>query len=284
MKEGTFEWIFSYEEIQKYFEPEYTGISKRKEETKLLVIGCGTSLLSEKLREESHFSQTFSLDNDKDCIDHMKNINKYPDMKWFVYDMVEDFGRKQNNDLDKDENFDIIVDKGTFDAILVEGSVAYLLLNVFRLLRVDGIYILCTIFASDLVCKLMKILGFELCCYKLGFQESSGVIILCRKLYSNTIHPRDLLKKEKYILDEHYIHDAPLLTKDIENCVKKYYRDKKKDWITLCEAFDFIINKVKIDKASYPYEFFIADVKTFQLKKPDLIGADEMIEFLRVMQ
>ena len=124
VKVGTFDWITEFDDIDGFLEPSYTGLGNiAKSEVRVLVTGCGTSLLSIQLADAG-FGEIVSVDNDSDCISHMKSLH-HNDRRllWFTYDMVDPtstplLDEVLNNDLGL---FDMIVDKGTLDAILVEG-------------------------------------------------------------------------------------------------------------------------------------------------------------------
>ena len=123
-KIGNFDWITEFNEIEEYLQNKFTGLDKiEKCNVRVLVIGCGTSKLSAQLADAG-FGEVVSIDNDSECISHMKKMHRDDErLKWFTYDIVEP------ESLQTDEHttniilgkFDLVVDKGTLDAILVEG-------------------------------------------------------------------------------------------------------------------------------------------------------------------
>ena len=124
VKVGTFEWITEFDDIHSFLEPCFTGLGHiPKSELRVLVAGCGTSLLSIQLADAG-FGKIVSVDNDCECISHMKSLHHNDQrLQWFTYDMVDPASTPfvdelMSNDLGL---FDMIVDKGTLDAILVEG-------------------------------------------------------------------------------------------------------------------------------------------------------------------
>ena len=123
-KIGNFDWITEFNEIEEYLQSKFTGLDKiDKCNVRVLVIGCGTSKLSVQLAD-SGFGEVVSVDNDSECISHMKKMHHDDErLKWFTYDIVEPEslqidGYSTKTTLGK---FDLVVDKGTLDAILVEG-------------------------------------------------------------------------------------------------------------------------------------------------------------------
>ena len=110
-----------------------------KESVKILVLGCGNSTLSEEMYDSGHKLIT-NNDISKLCIERMKkrNENIRPNMKWDVMD-IRDMSSY------KDELFDIIVDKGTIDAILCGKdphlNAAIMLSECQRILKTGGVYV-----------------------------------------------------------------------------------------------------------------------------------------------
>ena len=114
-KIGTFEWIIEYKDIREYIiNSKYTciDICKSPIDISALVIGCGTSTLSFDIFQDLNLGLIVSIDNDSNCITHMENLYKSnANMNWYCYDIIEDLDVKQNNELDEDDFFNIIIDK-----------------------------------------------------------------------------------------------------------------------------------------------------------------------------
>jgi 2-polyprenyl-3-methyl-5-hydroxy-6-metoxy-1,4-benzoquinol methylase len=124
VKVGTFDWITEFDDINGFLEPTFTGLGHiAKHDVRVLVAGCGTSVLSIQLAD-SGFGEIVSVDNDSECISHMKNLHHNDQrLQWFTYDMVDPSSTPLSDELSNNDLglFDMIVDKGTLDAILVEG-------------------------------------------------------------------------------------------------------------------------------------------------------------------
>jgi 2-polyprenyl-3-methyl-5-hydroxy-6-metoxy-1,4-benzoquinol methylase len=118
-KVGNFDWITDFDDIECFLDSRFTGLDhSKKDEIRVLVSGCGTSVLSIQLADLG-FGEIVSVDNDGECINHMKLLHGDDcRLKWITYDMV-DPASTNNADLG---TFNLIVDKGTLDAILVEGK------------------------------------------------------------------------------------------------------------------------------------------------------------------
>lgn len=123
-KVGSFDWITEFDGIERYLEPLFIGLDHiPKEKIRVLVAGCGTSKLSAELADKG-FGLIVSVDNDAECIAHMKRMHSGDErLQWFTYDMVDPEASSASlatrNGLG---TFEMIVDKGTLDAILVEGT------------------------------------------------------------------------------------------------------------------------------------------------------------------
>lgn len=122
-KVGNFDWISDFDDIESFLESSFTGLDhSKKDQIRVLVSGCGTSVLSIQLADLG-FGEIVSVDNDSECINHMKLLHGNDcRLKWITYDMVDpECSRASDLGL-----FNLIVDKGTLDAILVEGEQSYM--------------------------------------------------------------------------------------------------------------------------------------------------------------
>jgi hypothetical protein len=57
-------------------------------------------------------------------------------------------------------SFDLIVDKGTLDAVLVEGSVYQMLAIVYNLLTIGGVYLICSLHEQEMISSLLGLYIF----------------------------------------------------------------------------------------------------------------------------
>ncbi|KAL0217494.1 hypothetical protein RCL1_008075 [Eukaryota sp. TZLM3-RCL] len=101
----SFDWYITYVNLKEALEPFL------REDSKILVVGCGNSRLSHQLYEDG-FKHVTSIDIADVVIEQMSN--KYnqtaPELEWLVMDICKlDF---------PSETFDIVIDKGTIDALL----------------------------------------------------------------------------------------------------------------------------------------------------------------------
>ena len=112
-KYGTFEWILRYDDVKKFLkDKEYNYIDISPNKMKALVIGCGTSSLSYDFQKDLKVDLVVSIDNDINCIHHMNRTYADNDnLRWYYYDIIEDLDKTQNNELDNDGYFHLIIDK-----------------------------------------------------------------------------------------------------------------------------------------------------------------------------
>jgi ubiquinone/menaquinone biosynthesis C-methylase UbiE len=127
----TFDWLEDYNTlyplITKYISPE----------NRILMLGCGNSVLSEELYDNG-YTNIVNVDISGVVIDQMKKRNLHrPNMEWVEMDAL---------DMQYEEcSFDIVFDKSTLDAILCGEmsfiNTAIMLKEIQRVLKVGGTFI-----------------------------------------------------------------------------------------------------------------------------------------------
>lgn len=281
---GQFDWVLDYADFSFIFSREYTGIEAPMD-SRALVIGCGTSGLSQKLL--SHYGTIVSVDNDPDVVAHMASGSRHIDrLKWVTYDMIECYYSTPSTDPElQPHTFDIMVDKCSMDAMLVEGSVAELFYEVHRLLKSDGVYVLCSLHPPDLILPFLSLpsLHFvvEFCReVKMEKGECFGTIALCRKKLDGLISFDDFAVEEKDFMDTQYQAVDPWLTPEKEQMIRSALSTSGP--ISLKEA-NQLINTID-PSLGYDHELFLSDINNFSLSYVQAITADELILFLKSMQ
>lgn len=102
------DWLaVSKEDLAEHFKPFIT------EESRVLVLGCGTSPFSRDLLKILKPHSVESVDYAPSAITHMQET--HPDMTWRVMD-IRDMQEYANG------SFDCVVDKATLDAFFADGS------------------------------------------------------------------------------------------------------------------------------------------------------------------
>jgi len=126
----TFDWLQDYKSLKSILEKVCTKTSK------ILMLGCGNSLLSEDMYNDG-YKDIYNIDISDAVIQQMKERNKdLVEMKYEVMDCT---------DLKYQSNFfDVVIDKSTIDALLCGTdpflSVAKMTKEVQRVLKVSGVY------------------------------------------------------------------------------------------------------------------------------------------------
>jgi len=106
---------FEVEEEFEWFQPynafRHVTLNYMKPDDKILILGCGNSSLSRDLYDDG-FKNIVNLDYSQIVIDKMqKKHQNCKEMSWVCMDML-------NMDFE-DNTFDLIIEKGTIDALLV---------------------------------------------------------------------------------------------------------------------------------------------------------------------
>lgn len=280
-KEGFYDWIASFEELEALL-----PVAEIEQGSSLntLIIGGGTALFSEKLAAKfgSFHARILSTDNDKACIDHMKW--KFPDSKveYLHHDIIEDAGTLPNGD-----SYDFVFDKGTFDAIHVEGSVAALLIEVNRLLKVGGLYVLITINSKPLITQLFALegLGFSIRSITEIPNSVNCHIVIITKTGSCQLALPDLIRQEKDLTNNLFrSYDKTLLSKEKIASIHSAFEEQvgKDGHLEWKEAHKLLFPPE--ENFGYDYELFLGDVQEFPVSKPGFMTAEEAIEFIRTME
>lgn len=289
-KVGSFEWIASYEEIREYFEwtLKYHRSLRRTQATpslQVLEIGCGTSGLSEKLSSDFPSLDITCTDYDEACVRHLRRQFPASRNRYEVLDILtEDEPAAVRFD-----SFDIILDKGTYDALLVEGSVAQVVENVYRLLRADGVYLLFSIHSVDFMKNYFgnPFSGLELLLAEpmvLNGKVSHCSVTLLRRSPSAAFDRRRFAELESDTLDQHYQTENPLLTPYMEMQLRTEFASLSDadGGLPLKRAFEAMFDPA----LEYDFSLFLEDLGRFEppLSRPGFITLEEALRFLREMQ
>ena len=147
-----FEWYQSYDNLR----PHLMQILQKYNNPSVLVLGCGTSRLSESLYNDG-ITRITNIDYSEICINQMREkYSNFAEMKFLTMDCL---------DLDFDSScFDVVLDKGTLDSILcgmnAQDNSMRALKEVRRVLKPGGIY-LCISYGMPEY--RINFLGFEGC-------------------------------------------------------------------------------------------------------------------------
>lgn len=140
---ATYEWFLNW----THFDSIINDLLNQKTFEKVLNLGCGSSPLSENIRE--HFNEIYNIDISSVVIDQMKKTYEQDSkQKWIAMDCL-------NLDLENSV-FDAVFDKGTLDAILcgqdAQKKLMTCLIEIFRVLKTNGYFIsvTCGLFVPEI--------------------------------------------------------------------------------------------------------------------------------------
>ena len=113
-EDADFDWFRKYRDIQHIF---HELVPDRQ--SRILMLGCGNSTLSKDMYDDG-YTHIVNLDYSAVVIDKMQA--RFPELDWRVMD-IRDLD-KHADKLGGPASWDVIVDKGTMDALMAEnGSV-----------------------------------------------------------------------------------------------------------------------------------------------------------------
>ena len=279
-KIGNYDWIVNFQQIMFLIENEIGRLNKFN---RALVLGCGTSGLSSDLANRG-IAEVTSVDIDEECINHMSQQNFLDNrLKWIVCDMNESENISKYNDKGlADLSFDISVDKGTFDAILVEGSISQYIVNIYKLLKENSIYVLISLHSKDF---LDPFLSSELLNFKVSYLTPKitglGCIAICMKKSNKYLDENSIFVLESQVMDLYFKVTQPLFTsEEIGDIVDKF----KDEFLSLEQAYRIIFSSKTDLSYSYSFSLFLEDISNFQLSYEGKMNLSEALTFIKSME
>ena len=289
-KEGFFEWIASYDDVKPYLKPPYLNIPR--EEIKALVIGNGTSTVAESLMTDLHYHEVYAIDNDDHCTQHMQTCFPQSTVHYHSYDMVDGLlstdvdNAYLPTELRQNHYFNVIIDKGTFDAILVEGSVASMIHEVLRFLNQDGYYVLFSINKSTLLQELFSLTSLYLnIVYNdtLVFSGQTITMMICQKTQHNpSLQIDEIAHYEEIIMNAFFQMDTPFFTEVQKKDIEQKFLQSSVEGIGLKKAYEILFQGK--ESLGYEYSLFLEDLQSFDLKNKDKLTFEEAMQFIDTMQ
>jgi len=183
---------------------------------------------------------------------------------------------------------DLIIDKGTLDAILVEGSIAQMLKRIFIALKEDGIYSIISFHNAHYLTALLNCSTSTGLLIESSSEISSGggCFMRLRKTTTALIKGEfDLEEFERHefeFLNTTYTQEQPLLTNDeIERLTQHFsVLDTNGDGIELSTAHSIMFDPL----LGYDLALFYEDLGRFPLANRARITLEEAINFIKTMQ
>lgn len=277
MKEGFFEWIASFEQLEALLP---TSDIINRHNLCSLIIGGGTSLFSEKLAEKflSNHARLISTDNDQGCVLHMQQAFPNSKVTYVTHDIIEDAGRGFEVG-----EFDFIFDKGTLDAINVEGSVAILVHEISRLLKIGGVYVLVSINSQEMLSELFAMdgLGLRLDALQTIAGTNNCSLALIRKVAECRLSVDEIGDLEEELMNRLFkAAGSSLLTEGKVQHIQQAFAAS--DDLPLHAAHAILFPAE--EGLGYELDLFLEDLQGFPLGRADRMTAAEAIAFVQAME
>jgi SAM-dependent methyltransferase len=314
-KFGNFDWLCDFASVEEFFSSSFTGVHTRgvaghepcecaetaaQPPSRALVVGCGTSDLSFQLAHL--YDHIISVDYDPEIIKHMtlaapefkaKENFHLGRMDWLVCDMLD---LEVLPRLLSSQNIDIAIDKGSFDAMIVEGSIVNLFVNIHRMLRRGGKYLVISLLSKELLQELLNIPYFfevDNCAEKI-FPSGKVTVIICRKVVSDRFeNDTSLMKRleehEKSITDKYFQQSNPWLTEEKKNRVMHFFlefcasKNLALDFARLPLPIAHNIIESLDPNLGYSYDLFLSDIRNSDMSE-NCISYTELIALLQNLQ
>lgn len=287
---GNFDWIVEVEDLIPLLSKDNLGL-KSDQILHCLVVGCGTSTLSSILQKQLCYDDVLSVDIQETCISSMKlQYCNEPNLKWIVYDMNRIHSSNERFSLPEDA-FNIIIDKGTFDAILVEGTSVYLLAEVKRLLQIWGIYFLVSFHSQSFLEPILtsSSLGFDVeFFFPKGHsydktENRNCTVAICRNRTKSVFDFEEVSRVEREVLTHRYVQECPLLTPREEEMVRAiFHNDTHNLYLGYREIYEQSF--LSVPSLGYSLDLFLEDLQTFPVANEGTMNCVEFLQFIAEKQ
>lgn len=309
---GSFEWLCDFAYLKPLFDMLVDEKFSEQDNVRVLEVGCGTSTLAiELFNAYPSKVSVHSIDNDANCIRYMEEVYKdHTSLTWMVYDMIECPNHPDKAAQLATQSFDIIVDKGSMDAMLVEGCISSMLCEVYRLLKPSGVYFLCSLHSPQLLFPLLSTppLSFDVefplqSTETVATREVSAVtaagnrqknIALCSKgldCSSSTVDTAAMIITEDEVMQNFFQNENPFLTDEKKEELRRHYDSRGSLPFTLREAHSIIATGLCGESfdtpdcdLDYTFELFAEDVADFSLMDRKSMTLEELIQFISIKQ
>ena len=284
-KIGCYDWITDYTPVRCFIEESLGKSPFQSSEGLCLVLGCGTSSLSKALAEEVAWGvkSVVSTDIDRGCIQHMTQLHRDDDrLVWVECDMLDAeaiAAHCKNGTMPR--SYDLILDKGTFDAILVEGCAYNYLNNVYNLILPGAFLCLVSLHSEEFLAPLLTspVLNFDVNFSSPGRLLGNGCIALCRKR-SDVVLDLDAIRVlEESVMDNYFKEQMPLITPQGEGELRFKFGDIA---LPLNDAYYALFGDKPL--LGYSQALFFEDLSNFQLANEGYMDIHEALSFVKAME
>ena len=300
-KDGTYDWVIEASDLIKCIK-ENLPIPPRSI-YKTVVLGAGTSTLSEELQLLT-CNEITSLDVDYGCIEHMrKRCQDNNLLKWIQCDLT--IAEPLASSLLNNQLYDLVIDKGTFDAILVEGTSYEFLANAYSLLSVTGYLIICSLHPPELIQQLLNISELNLkheiyiierlSSHHTGSSSMKGTVAICSINNHNNIKKNIdlniLRNQEKDVMDNYFQKQNPLINTQQELEIKNAFQNnflEPRGYMDIESAHSLLFGNQSID---YTIDLFKEDLENWYINNnnnnndqkyiPGYLNEYQLIQFVK---
>ena len=318
VKFGNYDWVVDFDVIQTSLIETLIALEPIQQQEYVfrtsLIVGCGTSQVSQMLtsrglvhesaKTKIHFERVISVDILEDCIRHMTaqqaaSSNK-GSLTWLQCDMLN---THQISDLIQSNQmpayYDFIFDKGTFDAILVEGVVRQYVINVYNLLLPStGIFCLVSLHDENFLRPFISspLFNFHVV-YTALPQGKAGCIAVCIRKSNQGLDEQAIGALEEAVMNNYFKEQCPLFSQEqIDTIIRKFnhsveqgydiegegFFEDQQQRLALPVAYNLLFGDRP--ELGYSYELFLEDIMNFQLVEEGSMNAKEAITFIKSME
>ena len=250
-----------------------------------------------------------AIDNDANCINYMEDLYRDQSaLTWMLYDMIECPEVPLKAEQLATQSFDIIIDKGSLDAMLVEGCISSMLCEVYRLLKPNGVYFLCSLHPPQL---LQPLLGQHPLSLDVEFPMQStettpsndvsaivaagnrqkNIALSTKKVNCCSVDMDAMMKTEDTVMQNFFQNEQPFLTDEKRGHLQQHYESKGSVPFSLKEAHVIIATGLCGESLEtpdcdldYTFELFQEDLEDFELVDDQRMNLDELFMFISIKQ
>jgi len=285
-----FEWLTSPQSLLPFIE---MALKDKSDYAVAVHMGCGSSSFGEFVLEQPNVSKVINVDVDANVVQAMQQRSEALglNMQFACLDF-----RTERVPAD-DASIDLVLDKSTLDCTLCsDTSTAALLFEVYRILQVNGTYLMVSFHQQSLLRPLLELLPWTLQHYTMERQVESLSgeplpphqghktplnVFLCTKS-ANADHldatTEQLAERIHQVNDVWFQQENPLLTGPRK---KDLYAKFGTQRISLRQAYDVLFTDG--EKEHLTYDNFLEDWRAFGGSQ-DTMDIEQAIRFLQEMQ
>jgi len=292
-KDGVFEWLLGWKELCQFLgNEEWVGLAVAG--SRVLVAGCGTSRLSADLHMAG-YPNVCSVDYDAGCVAHLEaEFGHREGMTFVVADMSKPQDEPQQ--ILANASYEMIVDKGTIDALLcVDSGCAGMLCEAHRMLVVGGVYVVVSFHSPELLAVLLtpSALSFEVTAVERISTDGGKHITIARLVKRGGPERRvpgeagdapaeayqEVMRGCQAVMDHWFLTQHKLLTYDRRAALQGAWGGGAPK--ELARVYDILFSTN--EKREYSHALFLEDVSEFKTREDGKMTLEEALRFMDEM-